>query len=201
MNRNCFYIQEFKKKTFELKDELDVLKKEENLLYTKEIKIIEKVLSSLEHELEGVPIQIIDKINNNIVTLNKERKELITIYENLNQISPFKKSFNKFGGSPVVKRNNCDLNNIDKRLFESIDKQGFYNNINNLDESAQLEYDDVNENEYLNIIKRKELLVLENERIEKLVMQNKDEYDNINGQMKITIEHQQKRIIMLREVI
>jgi len=201
MNRNSFYIQEFKKKTFELKDELDVLKKEENLLYTKEIKIIEKVLSSLEHELEGVPIQIIDKINNNIVTLNKERKELITIYENLNQISPFKKSFNKFGGSPVVKRNNCDLNNIDKRLFESIDKQGFYNNINNLDESAQLEYDDVNENEYLNIIKRKELLVLENERIEKLVMQNKDEYDNINGQMKITIEHQQKRIIMLREVI
>jgi hypothetical protein len=198
--RNFFFIQELKKKTFVLKDELDILKKEENLFCTNEMKIFEKVLSSLENELEGLPVQIIDKINNNIVTVNKERKELIAIYENSKKISPFKKKFNKFGGNPIVRRNSCDLNNIDKQLLESIDKQGYYNNINNLNESTQLEYEDINENEFLNIIKRKELLVFENERIEKLILENKDVYDNLNGQMKISIEHQQRRLTMLREV-
>jgi len=175
----------FKKKLNEYDNELleiiDKLKKNKGIILDKDqnIKNVMNTINTLKYELKGTPMEIIKKINNGTLTVNKDYMNKFQITRNslkikdnesihfnvYDKLTPEKQNIqinNKNYKSLVLKPRKFDINKIEQEMKhnkmlrnkENKNLEDSYSNIR-VDDLTEINYSTATETDYQNLFQKK----------------------------------------------
>ena len=213
--RHVFYLQNLQVKLNELEEIITNLsiKKGDKSIISQKNQLISEILSSVKKDLKGSPNDIIKNINIEALNLNKERIARIKSYEFNYEHKPIESGRSqKKSNSTTIKdlslvksfKSMSDLNTLEIELFNK-SKDGPYKEnkettVKSIEEITSLSYEEVNDIQYFKLLDNKESIIRDNAKIEKAIKCIDETYEKKYYQLKSLDEHQQKRLMMLREV-
>jgi hypothetical protein len=205
--RNLIFIKNLQKKAKEVKEDLINSNKNKN-----QEKKLNSITISINDELEGDPKTIIHKINSGALTVNKERSRMIKYFEEHLINSVQLKSTNKLmtSSNKFTMSESYDISKIEKEIFNKKsdvnetsthpNNEDCHTTTNFYEDLSLKKYEEMNDADFIQLSRRKDFLVRENEKTEKAIRRIDEDLEKTVAEVRFSMDHQQRRLIILREV-